>query len=117
MKIKMSDAINSTEALNAISQKPFSAATAFKIAKLISSMSQPLKDFESIRNKLLQEIGEPSEDGQVKIKEPERWKSEMGALLEQEIDVPDEKFSIQDFGNADIEPRLLIQLGWCVDLK
>lgn len=118
MKIKIVDALNGSEALAKLTTTALPAVTAFKVARLTSAVKQPIADYEMARLALLKQVGKPDEENPevVRIEDQATWSTEMQKLFDQEIEVPDDRFSLEDFGGASIEPRLLMQLGWCVNL-
>lgn len=118
MKLKLGEVVTASEALGVLSNKSLPAATAFRVARMVSAVKGPMTDFDAARGKLLQEIGEPDPDNpqQYRIKDAERWNAEMNALTAQEVDLPDDKLKLDDFGKAEIEPRVLVQLSWFIEL-
>lgn len=114
MKVKLQELLEAMEALNTLSGKSLSAATAFKVARVASALKQPVADFDAVRQKLLQEVGERVNDQQWKINDKERWEREISELLAQEIDLPDEKLTVSDFGSENVEPKTLMQLSWFI---
>lgn len=118
MKIKLADVLNASEALAKLTSTALPAVTAFKVARLTHALKQPVADYDAARTALLQQVGKPTPDNPevFKIEDQARWAAELQQLLDHEVEVPDERFSLQDFGSANIEPKLLMQLGWCVNL-
>lgn len=118
MKIKIVDALNGSEALAKLATTALPVVTAFKVARLTSAIKQPITDYDTARVALLKQVGKPDEANPdvVRIEDQVKWSAELQKLLDHEIEVPDERFSLEDFGGASIEPKLLMQLGWCVNL-
>lgn len=118
MKIKIVDALNASEALAKLATTTLPVVTAFKVARLASVLKQPITNYDTARQALLRQVGKPdAENPEVfRIEDTATWTTELQKLLDHEIEVTDERFSLDDFGGANIEPKLLMQLGWCVNL-
>lgn len=118
MKVRLGDILAGADALGRLADTALPAVTAFKVARITNALKQPLLDYETARAALLKQVGKPSpENPEVfKIEDQARWATELQQLLDHEVEVPDERFSPEDFGGANIEPKLLMQLGWCVNL-
>lgn len=135
MKVKISAVQESLPALGALAGVKLPAQVSFKVALLVKALKDPIEAFNDVRKKLLEDpaVAEPMKltdkdgkevldeegkprfkEGEYTIKDPKRWNDEMKAAGDQEIEVNVEAIKVSELGAAEIEPRVLVALDWCI---
>lgn len=124
INLTIQEAIEAKKACDVLSQKSFSAKTSFKLIKLLKELSSIEKTFNEIQNMTIlkyasrdnnnEVIKEELEDGKVFIpialENREKCNKELTEALEQEIEILDIFFDINEFGEELISPENLIGL-------
>lgn len=123
--IKNSEVLGALMTLNEIAQIKLPATGALKVRKLLKSLQSNWEDVDGIRKTLIEEHAERDGDGEyvkgeagpngeetVKISDEKKdeFNAAWVAVLEETVEVGP-VLSAADFGNAEIEPALLLGLG------
>lgn len=112
MKSKLSNIVDSVEALKELAALKLKAAKTFQLAKLIKQANSELQEFMSVRTETLKKY---SSDG-VKVDEDKMGaaEAELRELLGKEIDLPDFSLTESELSSFDISAALLLQLEWLI---
>jgi len=120
--IKLSQIVNSQEALQKLLQLPLPVKIAYKLSKLINKLDPELRIYEEQRIKLVKELGEQTDKEKdmwsVKKENIVKFREELLKLTEIEVNLsfgPDkesEKIKIEDLGDIKVEAQDLIHLDW-----
>ena len=111
MQIKLNEIVGSAENIKALLEVKLPVKIAYRLSKLVNKLQPSLSIYEENRNKLIKEYGTEQEDGNIAVKDPEKLKLfavELGKLLEVEESVEFEKIKIEDLGEIEIAPNLLV---------
>lgn len=114
MQIKMKDILGFSSFYNEVKSQKLSMKVSYNIARLAKAVEQELEFYREKFTAIIQEYGDkdengnpiPIDDGGIKIKpgfEHECYHA-IDELQNLEVELPDVKFSIEDFGNVEIEP-------------
>jgi hypothetical protein len=80
--------------------------------RLVNKVQPLLKIYDEKRNELVKEFGEePDKDGNIKVSDPEKFKlfsAKMKELLEVDEDIDWTPIKIEELGNVEIAPKLLL---------
>lgn len=117
IKAKLSQLLDSTEALTALSSKAIPVSVSFKLAKIIKLVDAEAKAFQDARMKRAQELGSLSEDKTQYLLSEEnkaQFVEEMTKLLVSEVSLSYDQFKVEDFGKIELEPKHLAVLDWLV---
>mgnify|MGYP006989001954 CR=1 FL=1 len=119
IKVTLNDILNNNETFRGIYEKPMSARTAFKVARLIRELEKENNTFDKSRIDIIMKYAERDEEGnviegngQVQIA-PEYlddFHNELNDLLNTEITVNAEKLSVEDFDNMQLTPKQILDL-------
>lgn len=112
MKIKLNDIVNDYSKFTELTEIKLPLKTSYKIQKANDKIMSEVKQFFKQKDKIVQEYGEENDQGgfSVKPENKETFKKEINDLLELEVDLDIEKVKIEELGDIQIEPKLLI--GW-----
>lgn len=113
MQLKMQDIVNFTSFYEAVKSEKISMKTAYRLAQLMNAIEKELQFYRDKIKEILSTYGEKDEQGNpVPTENGEGFKLRPGTdlecfnamheLQEIEVDLPDIKFSLEDFGNAEI---------------
>lgn len=118
MKVTLGKLVNSTVALQELSNSKLPAPLALRVALVMQSSRAPLEAFQTTYNDLLAEVGEPikEEPGKFNIKDTERFNRESSDMLAHEVDIPGEMIDVAALGNVEIKPAGLLTLSWLIKL-
>ena len=103
MKISLQKLIDSVQAFRELQQVSLPATVSFRLSKLVKAADEHLEDFSNQRKALAE-----------KESSPEEKNKELKELLDLEVDLPDTRLSISDFGDAKITPAALSALEWLI---
>ncbi len=110
MKIALSEVVNSVDGLKALLDTKLPIQVSYRISKLVNNgIERELKSFNEARNKLITEFGTSNEDETVSVK-PEKMSeyiSKLNDLLSEQVELDWTPLSIEDFGDAVMEPKNL----------
>lgn len=119
--MKLSQILNSQEALNRILQIKLPVKISYKIGKMFSRIQPEIRTFEEKRVGLIKKLGTEDKVKQIWEVLPDNmaeFQQELNKLGDIEVnlgfgvDKELEKILIADLGDAKLEPRDLIQLEW-----
>lgn len=127
IKMTLEDVMAIAPALQDISNKSFSGATTFKIARLIRELNKEIETFDTERMKLIEKYGERDETGKfvqqennsVKIKDEyiQICNQEIIGLFKTEIEVNAERIPIEVFDGIEMTPSQAMNFEPIVDFK
>lgn len=115
IELKVGELVNSTEALQKLSQKELKAKLAWQVSKLLKAADKELQEFNETRMNLIKKYGEKDENGELitddkgNCKIPEEvtvdFSNELNDLVEAEIEINANKIKIDDLENIDFTPN------------
>lgn len=118
--VKLSNIIDSTEALKALMTKPLKARTAFAVARIAREVEKEYNLFNQSRTELIQKYGEKDENGELKVTEEGNYtvskdniaefNTSFQELLDTEIEINAEPVSMDDLGDVDFTPNEVLNL-------
>lgn len=124
--MKLAQILVMEPALQALSQVKLPVKGGYRVSKLILAFSKEAQLYHEQRNKLLQDLGKPNEDGsQFMLREEavdgsvvfdnvKEFNEQINSLLE--VDVGEfDKIKLDDFGSAQIEPQHLLALDGLIE--
>lgn len=127
IKMTLEDVMAIVPALQDISNKSFSGATTFKIARLIRELNKEIETFDTERMKLIEKYGERDETGElvqqennaVKIKDEyiQICNQEIVGLFKTEIEINAERIPMEVFEGIEMTPAQAMNLEPIVDFK
>lgn len=117
MQIKMQNILNFTIFYEAVKSQKLSMKTAYRIAQLSKAIEHELEFYRTKLREIVEEHSEkdengnpiPTADGGIKIcpgHETECYTS-MQELQELEVELPDIKFTIEEFEKVELEPDIV----------
>lgn len=120
MKINMAVAVQIQNTLGELVNTKMNIKTSYKIMKFLKSIEQERSFFDSKMKEIIEEFGEKKEDGTpnimengnisiIKGKEMECAEA-MKELEALEIEIPDTKFSLEEFDELELSPREIFSL-------
>ena len=119
MEVKLKDIINSYESIDMVGGVKFSAKFSFKIMKIKNELKTHVVDYEEIRTNKIKEYGTPSKDTDGKYTFDDGLEAkvinELAELSDEIINVSFSKIKIEEFGDVEIEPNLLMPLLWLIE--
>jgi hypothetical protein len=108
------DLLNAQPAMQVLANVKLPAKTSFRLAKALKIIQPDLEAHEAVRLKTAQEFGTISKDGKIyEFATPELHASFQAAIKELQEEVVEPKFSmisVDDLGDAEIEPSVLLAL-------
>ncbi len=123
----------SVDSLTKVLELNLPAKTSFKLVKLIRKVNEILQDIQEAHKKLLEKFGEKDKDGefihvldqqtgkpnenQIQLKKDsvKPFKEEYKQLLEVENEIQGTKVTLDDLGDIEIQPGVLLTLDWLFD--
>jgi len=117
--------VDGAEALGQLMQIKMPIVLSFKLSLFIKKINPAVEEFGKKRNELLAIHAEKildkdkKETGQMKFTDKEKaeeFTKEINLLLDTEVNVEVPEIKIAEFGNIEIEPKLLINLDWLVKM-
>ena len=125
IELKVGELVNSTEALQKLSQKELKAKLAWQVSKLLKAADKELQEFNETRMNLIKKYGEKDESGELitddkgNCKIPEgstvEFSNELNDLVEAEIEISANKIKIDDLDNIDFTPNEMNMLEVFID--
>lgn len=125
IKVKISDLVGSTEALQKLAGKELKARLAWQVARLLKAADAELQSFNDTRMELVKKYGNKDENGELitddkgNCKIPEEYVStfsdELTELVETEIEINSNKIKIDDLENLDFTPAEMSNLEAFID--
>ena len=127
MKVKNVEIVNSVESLNILAGMELPVKTSLQVAKLISKLSVPINEINSVRQGLIKKYGitfEKNEDGSTAIKsETEgnvlKFVTEIEELANLEAEIVVDKIKLPtevDGKPLEIKPSVLVRLEKFIDV-
>ena len=95
------------DALNKLVNLPLPAKKAYTVTKFLREIKKEFDTIESVRVNLVKQFGEDDGSGNISItdsKKLEEFNSQFSELLSETREYNFDKFSIEDFGNAEFTP-------------
>ena len=128
MEISNKLLIESSNALKEITTFSLPIKTSFKIAKIVRQVQPTIDAYEEVLKNLQEKYAEKDEEGkprvndtdnpgikQILLSDAEKFSKEYQELLDAINEITIEKLTIEDFGEAEIKPNLLVQLSWLIE--
>jgi hypothetical protein len=125
--LKLEDLVNSTEALQKLSNTSLKARPAFTVSKMLKEAEKELANFNEVRMNLINKYGEKDEDGKLITDENDNCKitaehindfsNELQELVATTIEINANKLTLEDLGNADFTPSEIAALEPFVDIE
>ena len=126
MFLKMSEINSIYPILSRLVNKKFPVRVSYKLSKLIAAIEVERKSYQEEFHKLLQVYAEFDEDGNLKTTDDkeniiikteslDEFQKEYIDLLNLEVELPDVKFSIEDFENCDFTPAEVYELSKIIE--
>ena len=100
--------------------RPLQVKTSFRFTKIIESVSKDLENFEKHRMQLFNKYGEqqPDNSSTISAGNIELFNQEMTSLLQETVEIPEIKFSLEDLGDIQISPAdLMFFTPWLTDTE
>ena len=127
MKVTMNQAMTIKNILGKIADEQLPIKTSYKIMKVVIAIETEEKFFNQKFAALVEKFGEKDEEGKyvyvddsnIKIVEESReeCEKEIKELQELEIEIPDYKFTIEDFYGANFSAREVFMLEPILDIE
>ena len=121
MKAKIVDLLNSNPILNNLFSQKLNGAVAFKLSQIIQESSYKLKNFESVREKLITDNNGVwnEEESKYKFENPEdeaKVSKEFDELIMDEVEVPARFLTLDDLEKIpEVSPEEMRILSWAVE--
>ena len=125
IKVKISELINSTEALQKLANTKLKAKLAWQVARLLKTADLEIQIFNDTRMNLIKKYADVDEDGEIITDEKGNCKisadnvtqfnTELSELLDTVIEMNVSKVSIDDLDNADFTPAEMNTLETFID--
>lgn len=125
--LKLEDLVNSTEALQKLSNTSLKARPAFTVSKMLKEAEKELANFNEVRMNLINKYGEKDEEGKLITDENDNCKitaehindfsNELQELVATTIEINANKLTLEDLGNADFTPSEIAALEPFVDIE
>lgn len=125
--LKLEDLINSTEALQKLSNTSLKARPAFTVSKMLKEAEKELANFNEVRMNLINKYGEKDEEGKLITDENDNCKitaehindfsNELQELVATTIEINANKLTLEDLGDADFTPSEIAALEPFVDVE
>ena len=114
IKLKIGDLVNSTEALQKLSQKEMKAKLSWQVTRLLKAADKELQEFNETRMNLIKKYGEKDENGELIKDENDNchivetstvdFSNELNELINAEVEISANKIRIDDLENLDFTP-------------
>ena len=112
--VKIQYIVNAIETFNAMSNKEMPIKTSFKVARIAKELDKEYQLFNETRRKAIETYGEKDENGELKIDDKgnvaliqdkiETFSSEMSELLNNEVSLNTEPFTITELEGITLTP-------------
>ena len=115
--MKLSELVNSREALGELGTLTFKAAKAFEFKVFLKAASEEIQTFNDVRNAKLKELGTPDEKGERYTFTEEnsaKFTEELNQLLDKDIAIDVPTLTIADLGEQSISIASATQLDWLI---
>ena len=125
IKIKISDLLNSTEALQKLAGTELKAKLAWQVGRILKAAETEIQSFNEARMNLIKKYGEKDENGELitdeqgncKIVEGDinEFSNELNDLINSEVEISGNKIKIDDLDKVDFTPAEMAQLEILID--
>lgn len=125
IKIKISDLLNSTEALQKLAGTELKAKLAWQVGRILKAAETEIQSFNEARMNLIRKYGEKDENGELvtddngncKIVESgiNEFSNELNDLINSEVEISGNKIKIDDLDKVDFTPAEMAQLEILID--
>jgi len=108
--IKLADIVGNVENIKGLQEINFPVKVSYRLMRLANKLDPILKSFDSSRNAIIKELGTLGEDGNTTV-QPENileFQTKLGDLLETTEEIDFEPISIEDLGDVEVAPKLLV---------
>ena len=123
--VKISDLLNSTEALQKLAKTELKAKLAWLVGKLLKAADKEVQDFNEARMNLIKKYGEKNEAGDLITDENDNCKisqentaqfsAELNELIDSTVEISVNKIKIEDLENVSFTPAEMAQLEAFID--
>lgn len=119
MKITVAQIKNAEPVLAKLMNQQLPFKVSFRITKILESVSKDIENFEKHRAKLFEKYGELQGDSMViKSENFDEFKKDLDILLQETVDLPDVKLSLDDLNDVQISPgELIFFMPWMEDTE
>lgn len=121
VEVELGDLIGSYESLLILNNKPFLIVTGFKIARALKQVTEHVKAFEDLKDKLRNEFAKKTvneETHQIRYDfgdKEEEVKNRLNDEMDKKVTVNVAKISAAEFGaEAKLEAKILGDLDWLI---
>ena len=111
--------MNSLEALREISNEDIPLKAAVRITRTIKEVDNVLEVFNDSKKKLFEKYGEEvegQEGSRIKEENVEVFNEKYIELLKQEVDIDFVEVDVEDLGDINVKPSVLMTLDWFISL-
>ena len=125
IKVKISDLLNSTEALQKLAGTELKAKLAWQVGRILKSADAEIQSFNDTRMNLIKKYGEKDEAGELvtddngNCKIPNEslamFSSELNELVDAEIEINANKIAIDSLDDKEFTPAEMSQLEVFID--
>ena len=125
IKVKISDLLNSTEALQKLAGTELKAKLAWQVGRILKAAEAEIQSFNETRMDLIRKYGEKDEKGELVTDETGNCKIMEGGILdfsnqltelgESELEIDGNKIKIDDLDNVNFTPAEMAQLEVLID--
>ena len=125
IKVKISDLLNSTEALQKLAGTELKAKLAWQVGRILKSADTEIQSFNDTRMNLIKKYGEKDEAGELVTDDSGNCKipneslamfsSELNELIDTEIEINANKIAIDSLDDKEFTPAEMSQLEVFID--
>ena len=110
MKLTLGELLNGKPALEKLVNLEISIKAAYKLSRIIRKLNEELQNFEEQRQKLVNQYGEPQENGNVIVTQEnmEAFAKELNDLASLEIELDFEPVSLEELGDVKMKAAELM---------
>lgn len=127
IKVKISELLNSTEALQKLAKMQLKARLAWNVSKLLKAADVEIQDFNETRLELIRKYGEKDENDQLITDENgnckivtdkiDNFTAELTELAESEVEINANKVRIDDLEDINFTPADMAALETFIDFE
>ena len=120
IKVKISDLLNGTEALQKLAGTDLKAKVAWQVGKLIKAAEAEMQSFNTTRVELIKKYGEKNESGELITDDEGNCKingekvtdfsNELNDLINQEVELNASKLNMDEIGDVNFTPTEMVGL-------
>ena len=120
MKVKIEKVVGSTEALRELARAQVGAILAFRIARLLHALEEPVAAFEAGRKKAVEQYANAEDlakGGSVRLRDPELFQKALRDLLDVEVEISGEKIPEGSLIHPEIRlsAGTVLMLEWLIE--